>query len=96
PSFRSASIQKDKVLVSFDNVGKGLEARGGPLSGFAIAAADKKFVNASATIVGQRVEVSSPQVPAPAYVRFGWADYPVVNLWNKDGLPAIPFRTDAD
>jgi sialate O-acetylesterase len=94
PSFRSAAIQKGKLLVSFDNVGKGLEARGGPLTGFAIAGADKKFVNAGATIQGARVEVSSPQVPTPAYVRFGWADYPVVNLWNKDGLPATPFRTD--
>jgi len=96
PSFRSAAIAKGKVQVSFDNVGKGLEARGGALSGFAIAGADRKFVNAEAVIVGQRVEVSSPQVTTPAYVRFGWADYPVVNLWNKDGLPATPFRTDPE
>jgi len=96
PRFRSATIGKGKLRVSFDNVGKGLEARGGPLTGFAIAGADEKFVNAEAVIQGQSVEVSSPQVPAPAYVRFGWADYPVVNLWNKDGLPAIPFRTDPE
>ena len=38
--------------------------------------------------------VSSPEVPEPVAVRYGWADCPVVNLWNKDGLPATPFRTD--
>lgn len=96
PSFRSAAVGKGKLSVSFDNVGNGLEARGGALTGFALAGADEKFVNADAVIVGQRVEVSSPQVATPKYVRFGWADYPVVNLWNKDGLPATPFRTDPE
>jgi sialate O-acetylesterase len=69
--------------------------RGDHLTGFAIAGADKRFVNADAAIVDGRVLVSSSQVASPAYVRFGWANYPVVNLWNKDGLPASPFRTDA-
>jgi sialate O-acetylesterase len=94
PTFRSATIEGGKIAVSFDNVGKGLEMRGDHLSGFAIAGADEKFVNADASIVGDRVLVSSPRVAAPAYVRFGWANYPVVNLWNRDGLPATPFRTD--
>ncbi|HEX4645790.1 MAG TPA: sialate O-acetylesterase, partial [Verrucomicrobiae bacterium] len=43
---------------------------------------------------GKKIIVSSPDVPKPVAVRFGWANYPVVNLWNKDGLPATPFRTD--
>lgn len=94
PSFRSATADKGKLVVSFDNVGKGLEARGAHLVGFAIAGADEKFVNADASLVGNRVVVSSPLVPSPVYVRLGWADFPVVNLWNKDGLPASPFRTD--
>jgi sialate O-acetylesterase len=94
PTFRSASIDGRKVVVSFDNVGKGLVMRGDHLTGFAIAGADEKFVNADATIAGDRVVVSSAQVASPAYVRFGWANYPVVNLWNEDGLPANPFRTD--
>jgi sialate O-acetylesterase len=75
-------------------VGKGLVVRGDHLTGFAIAGADGKFVNADAVIAGATVVVSSPNVAQPAYVRFGWADYPVVNLWNADGLPAVPFRTD--
>jgi sialate O-acetylesterase len=94
PSFSSAAISQGKVLVSFDNVGKGLESRGERLTGFAIAGIDERFVNAEASIVGKQVMVWSPEVKAPAYVRFGWADYPLVNLWNKDGLPAVPFRTD--
>jgi sialate O-acetylesterase len=51
-------------------------------------------VSAEAALVGQRVLVSSPKISAPAYVRLGWANYPDINLWNDDGLPASPFRTD--
>lgn len=94
PTFRAAAVEGGTIVVSFDNVGKGLEARGGALTGFAIAGHDEKFVNADAVIRNASVVVSSPRVPSPAYVRFGWANYPVVNLWNKDGLPASPFRTD--
>jgi len=94
PTFRSQAIADGKVVLSFDHVGKGLEVRGERLTGFAIAGSDRRFVNADASVAGDRVVVSSPHVPAPAFVRFGWADYPVVNLWNKDGLPATPFRTD--
>ena len=73
-----------------------LEARGGDLKGFAIAGADGKFVWANAKIVGNdKIELSSSAVKQPTAVRFGWANYPVVNLWNKDGLPAHPFRTDS-
>ena len=65
-----------------------------PLKGFSIAGADRKFVWADAQIDGDKIIVSNPGVSEPKAVRFGWADYPVVNLWNKDGLPASPFRTD--
>jgi len=95
PTLRSATVDGARIVVRFDNVGKGLQLRGGSqLTGFAIAGKDEKFVNAQASIEGDHVVVSSPTVTAPAYVRFGWANYPVVNLWNADGLPAVPFRTD--
>src|SRR4029078_216726 len=87
-------IKGDKIILSFDSVGKGLEARGGELQGFAIAGADKKFAWAKAEIQDNPVVVSHVQVPNPVAVRYGWSDFPVVNLWNKDGLPASPFRTD--
>jgi sialate O-acetylesterase len=79
----------ETVPVAAELVGKGEK-----LTGFAIAGEDRKFVWADATIVGNTVVVSSPEVQHPVAVRFGWADYPVVNLFNKEGLPVSPFRTD--
>jgi len=70
-----------------------------PLQGFTIAGEDRKFYWAQANIMGDKVVVSSPQVAKPVAVRYGWADYPVVNLYCSPGpaeqlLPASPFRTD--
>jgi len=62
--------------------------------GFFIAGDDKKWVEAEAAIDGESVLVSSPRVPKPAAVRYGWANSPRCNLYNKEGLPASPFRTD--
>lgn len=87
-------IKGDTAVLHFDHIGQGLEARDGELKGFAICGADKKFVWAKAEIVGDTVVVSSAAVANPIAVRYGWADFPVVNLGNKDGLPASPFRTD--
>lgn len=96
PTFKSLKTENNRALVRFDNVGAGLEAREGALSGFTVAGPDGKFVPASATLVGKdTVAVSAPDVLQPAHVRFGFRNFPVVNLWNKDGLPAVPFRTDA-
>jgi len=95
PTYRDITIEGDKAILSFDDIGRGLEARGGDLKGFAIAGADRKFVWATAEIKGDRVIVSNPNVPNPVAVRYGWADYPVVNLFNKNGIPATPFRTDS-
>jgi sialate O-acetylesterase len=83
-----------RAILRFTHVGKGLEARGDKLSGFEIAGEDQKFHRADAKIEGDTVAVASSEVDKPVAVRFGWANYPVVNLWNKDGLPASPFRTD--
>jgi len=94
PTYKSLKIKGDRAILSFDHVGGGLEARGGALTGFAVAGADKKFVWGKAEIQGDKVVVSSPEVPAPVAVRYGWADYPVLNLFNREGLPASPFRTD--
>jgi sialate O-acetylesterase len=94
PIYKSMKVKDGKATLGFNHVGSGLEARGGELKGFAIAGVDKKFVWAKAEIQGDKVVVSSPEVSEPVAVRYGWADYPVVNLWNKEGLPASPFRTD--
>jgi sialate O-acetylesterase len=88
-------IEGSHIVLTFDHVGGGLEARDGDLTGFAIAGPDEKFYWAVARIQdSDKVIVNSPEVQNPVAVRFGWANYPVVNLWNKAGLPASPFRTD--
>ncbi len=94
PEFDGAKFKDGKAILSFDSVGGGLEARGGKLTGFAIAGEDKKFDWADAVIEGNKVVVSSASVAKPAAVRYGWSDFPVVNLFNKEGIPASPFRTD--
>jgi len=94
PTFHRLEVRGGDAIVHFKNVGGGLEERGGQLRGFAVAGADRKFVWAKARIDEDRVIVSSPLVAQPVAVRYGWADYPDVNLWNVDGLPASPFRTD--
>ncbi|MEM6645440.1 MAG: sialate O-acetylesterase [Bacteroidota bacterium] len=94
PSYREMTVEGNEVMLDFDHIGSGLEARGDALSGFAIAGADSVFVWADARIDGDRVVVSSPDVSAPIAVRYGWANNPAVNLYNADGLPASPFRTD--
>ena len=82
------------IRVAFDHVGRGLVVRGASLRGFTIAGADQRFIPADARIDGDTVVVSSPSVPAPAAVRYAWDDDPEVCLFNADGLPASPFRTD--
>jgi sialate O-acetylesterase len=94
PVYESMKVEGNKAILSFTHLGGGLEAKGGPLTGFTIAGEDKKFFNAQAEILNDKIVVTCDKVEKPAAVRFGWANYPVVNLWNKAGLPASPFRTD--
>lgn len=95
PIFQSATIDGNKIILSFTNIGSGLITNDSEdLREFAIAGADKKFVWAKAKIEGDKVIVTADAVPHPVYVRYAWADNPDVNLYNKEGLPASPFRTD--
>jgi sialate O-acetylesterase len=88
-------IKDNKIILSFKNIDGGLVAKGGPLKHFAIAAADKKFVWANAQIKGRKIIVWNEKIPNPVAVRYAWADNPEgANLYNKQGLPASPFRTD--
>jgi len=96
PSFKSMHTDGNKIVLDFAHTGGGLTARGGELREFAIAGADRKFVWARAAIDGDKVVVWSEQVPKPVAVRYAWADNPEgPNLYNREGLPAAPFRTDA-
>lgn len=87
-------IAGSQIIVSFEHCDGGLVSKGGELKGFAIAGANKKWIKATATINGDTVILSSPEVPQPAAVRYAWADNPDCNLYNGAGLPASPFRTD--
>jgi sialate O-acetylesterase len=94
PLYHRMDREGSAVRLHFDHVAGGLEARGGPLQGFAIAGPDRSFVKADARIEDGSVVVSSPDVDDPVAVRYGWANNPTVNLYNAAGLPASPFRTD--
>lgn len=96
PEFDSMKVDQNQVILSFKHLGTGLMAKDGVLKGFTIAGADQKFVDAKAEISGDTVVVTSDQVPAPLAVRYGWSNVPDVNLYNKEGLPASPFRTDTE
>ena len=94
PWYRSMKRTSKGIRLEFNHVGGGLIAKDGPLSGFAIAGADQKFVWANAAIDGKSVIVSSSSVPNPVAVRYAWDSTPKCNLYNAAGLPAVPFRTD--
>jgi sialate O-acetylesterase len=97
PIYQSMAIEGKTARLKFGHVGAGLEAKGGgDLKQFAIAGKDGKFVAANAKIDGDTVVAGSPEVAEPVAVRYAWADNPEgANLFNKDGLPAPPFRADA-
>jgi sialate O-acetylesterase len=94
PVYRSMKLEGGKVRLTFASVGGGLVARGGRLTGFAVAGSDKRFVWAEAKIDGDDVVVWSDEVPDPAAVRYAWAMNPACSLYNQEGLAASPFRTD--
>jgi sialate O-acetylesterase len=94
PLYDSMKITADKIKIHFEHRGSGLESLGGPLKGFAIAGSDRIFHWAEARIEGDSAMVSSPEVNAPVAVRYAWAGSPNCNLYNKEKLPASPFRTD--
>ena len=94
PLYEGMKVEGKEIRVQFKFAGMGLQARGGALQGFSIAGDDKKFHRAVARIDGGAVVVSSTEVESPVAVRYDWADSPEGNLYNKEGLPASPFRTD--
>lgn len=97
PAYKSMDIVGNKALISFTDPGSGLmvKDRYGYLKGFEIAGADQRFHYAKAAIVNGKVEVYNDQVTTPVAVRYNWADDAADgNLFNNEGLPAAPFRTD--
>ena len=107
PVYASMKVEGAAVRVSFTQTGGGLIIGTTPwrpkylaplptdkLVGFAVAGADQKWTEAEAMLDGDSVVVSSPQVAKPVAVRYAWHNSPECNLYNKEMLPALPFRTD--
>jgi len=97
PVYDSVSFSNGKAVLFFNSIGKGLMStdRYGYLRGFEMAGADRKFYFARAFIQGSHVLVSADSVANPVAVRYGWSNAPEdINLYNADGFPASPFRTD--
>ncbi|MDP6110837.1 MAG: sialate O-acetylesterase [Planctomycetota bacterium] len=97
PTYASHTTEGNKVRIKFENTGQGLAFKNGDkLQGFAVAGADKVFHWADAEMEGADVVVSSEKVTQPMAIRYGWSrSHPWANLFNKDGLPALTFRTDS-
>jgi sialate O-acetylesterase len=104
PMYRSHHVSGGRIIIEFDHMGRGLAGKSGsgtmapdiPIRGFAVAGADGSYHWAEADIQDDAVVVSSPLVPSPVAVRYAWGNNPdQANLYNLDGLPASPFRTDS-
>ena len=98
PMYQSMNVEGNKIRLTFTSTGSGLLVKDkyGYLKGFEVAGADQKFYYAKAWTEGNEVVVSCEAVPQPVAVHFAWADNPEdANLFNKEGFPAVPFRTDA-
>lgn len=105
PTYRRITIREGAAVIAFDNVGGGLVVRGvdldggirlsaDELKGFSICGEDHVFKWGRAVIEGDTVVVSHPDIQKPVAVRYGWANFPLCNLYNAAGFPAVPFRTD--
>ncbi|HEX4229649.1 MAG TPA: sialate O-acetylesterase [Bryobacteraceae bacterium] len=94
PLFRETTTENGGIRIWFTHVDHGLVAKGGALQGFEIAGDDGRFVPAPAQIDGESVVVSTPDMPAPKYVRYAWQNAPDANLYNSAGLPASTFTSE--
>lgn len=95
PLYRSMNRENGALRIFFDHAQSGLEMKGTTLAGFEISAVDGIFHPATARIEGTAVVLSASEVMSPVQARYGWSASPVCNLFNEDGLPAAPFRTQS-
>ena len=94
PVFKSVKFINDKALVSFNYTGSGLFCKDSKIKHFELAGSDGYYYPAQATILGDKVQVWSKNVPAPIKIRYAWKNFVHVNLFNKEGLPASSFRSE--
>ena len=94
PTVKDMGVRGDAIMLDFENVGGGLVAKGGKLQGFAIAEAQGEFVWAEGEIDGNTITLWNENLAEPIRARYNWGNNPIGNLFNREGLPAAPFRTD--
>lgn len=94
PYYQSSEIKDDAAIISFTNASNGFTSYDKKIEGFEIAGSNKSFYPAEATIVGTSIRVHSDRVSKPVSVRYGYKDWAPGNLYNTEGLPVAPFRTD--
>ena len=95
PQYKANKIEGRTIRLSFDHVASGLKTSDGrSVKGFTIAGLDHKFYTANARIDGKTIVVEAPEVNFPIAVRYAWANNPDCNVYNGEGLPMVPFRTD--
>ncbi|MDD4061832.1 MAG: hypothetical protein PHW08_14175, partial [Kiritimatiellae bacterium] len=94
PTLERITAKNGTLVLEFINAAGGLVAKGGVLAGFAIAGEDGGYAWADGRIDGNRVVLSSPEIPCPSKVRYAWDDDPEVSLFNGEGLPASPFKAE--
>ena len=94
PLFMEQKVEGNRIRIFFKHVNGGLVAKNNELKGFAIAGSNKKFVWANAMIDGETIILSHPSITEPVAARYAWGDNPIISLYNKENLPASPFRTD--
>ena len=95
PRIKKHVVKGNTIELEMEQTGSGLKIKGKTLKHFAIAGSDKKFVWANASIIGNKIIVTNPIIKQPVAVRYAWADSPVdANLFNAEGYPTVPFRTD--
>lgn len=97
PHFQSVQFKGKTAIISFDpeTVKHGLQTNDGEApQHFYVAGKDKTFYPGKAKIVGNKIYITASKVEKPVAVRYAFTNYPITNLQNKDGLPAVPFRSD--
>lgn len=92
--FAGAEAAGGAMRVRFERANGALSLRPAASSGFAVAGADRQWRAASARVDGDAVVVSAPEVPVPVAVRYAWAEFPTMTLYDAAGVPASPFRSD--
>ena len=94
PLYKNLEITKNKLMIEFSSIGSGLVLSNFEKSEFEIAGENKIYISADVKIVGDRIQLSSPDLLKPMYARYAWRDISIATLFNKEGLPASSFSTE--